>query len=504
MSAGTRPLVAIEGLTVDVAGRVVLDQVSITLEEGAAVGLVGASGCGKTTTALAVLGHLRDSMRRRAGTVRVRGAEVFPPPPWLRGRTVAYVPQDPGHTLNPYQKVGAALLDSLATPPPRRARRDAVVELLDRVGLPADREFARRYPHQLSGGQQQRIALAMALSRSPSLLILDEPTTGLDMVTKAGIVDELRRAHRSGTALLWISHDVETLAHSVDRVVTMSGGRLTSDRQPAVHGRERTPQQPGSREAVLLTAPSSLTSRGADPVLSVRGLTAGHPRAQPVLRDVDLDVEPGECVAVLGVSGTGKTTLARCLAGLHPPRSGALCLDGMPAPWDIHRRIRAQRAALQLVAQSPAEALHPRQSVRTALVRPLRLLRGVTDREQLENQINRLLLTVRLAPEHAERIPEELSGGERQRVALARALAARPRILVCDESTSALDSDTERDVLTVLEKARRDLGLAVLLITHSLDVAAGADRVVTVADSQIVATPERVAGAARDIGTRYV
>ncbi len=489
MSAGTRPLVAIEGLTVEVAGHVVLDQMQLTLEEGAAIGLIGPSGCGKTTTALAVLGHLRDNMRRRAGTVRVRGTEVFPPPPWLRGRTVAYVPQDPGHTLNPYQRVGAALLDSLTTPSPRRARRDAVVELLDRVGLPADPKFARRYPHQLSGGQQQRIALAMALSRSPALLILDEPTTGLDMITKAGIVDELSRVHHSGTALLWISHDVDTLARSVDRVVTMGGGRLTSERQPTGHGRERAPQQPDSHETVKLTATSSPMLRGAGPVLSVRGLTAGHSRAQPVLRDVDLHVAPGECVAVLGVSGTGKTTLARCLAGLHPPRSGALCLDGMPAPWDIRRRTRAQRAALQLVAQSPAEALHPRQTARTALVRPLRLLCGVTDREQLENQINQLLLTVRLAPEHADRLPEELSGGERQRVSLARALAAGPRVLVCDESTSALDSDTELDVLTVLEKARRDLGLAVVLITHSPDVAAGADRAVTVANSQIVETP---------------
>ncbi|GDY59713.1 hypothetical protein SVIO_103360 [Streptomyces violaceusniger] len=398
MSAGTRSLVAIEGLTVEVAGRVVLDQMHLTLAEGAAVGLIGPSGCGKTTTALAVLGHLRDGMRRRAGTVRVRGAEVFPPPTWLRGRTVAYVPQDPGHTLNPYQRVGAALLDSLTRLPPRRARRDAVVELLDRVGLPADPEFARRYPHQLSGGQQQRIALAMALSRSPALLILDEPTTGLDMVTKAGIVDELRRVHRSGTALLWISHDVETLARSVDRVVTMGGGRLTSGRHPTGHRRERAPQQPGSRETALLAAASSPTLHGAGPVLSVRGLTAGHPRTQPVLLDVDLDVAPGECVAVLGVSGTGKTTLARCLAGLHPPRSGALRLDGVLAPWDIRRRTRAQRAALQLVAQSPAEALHPRQTVRTALVRPLRLLRGVTDRERLQDEINRLLLTVRLAP----------------------------------------------------------------------------------------------------------
>ncbi|MFE0911268.1 ABC transporter ATP-binding protein [Streptomyces sp. NPDC058812] len=499
MSARELPLMAVEGLTVTAADRVVLDKVNLTIPEGAAVGLIGASGCGKTTTALAVLGHLRDGMRRSAGTVRVRGTEVFPVPPWLRGRTVAYVPQDPGHALNPYRRVGAALLDSLPVPPARRERRGLAGELLARVGLPGDHDFARRYPHQLSGGQQQRIALGMALGRSPALLILDEPTTGLDPATKEGIVDELRRMHRSGTALLWISHDVDTLALSVDRVVTMADGRLVSDRPPAVRERERvtliappggtTPpaRPPGDADEPAETERSALLATAAVPLLSVRGLTTGYSRARPVLYDVDVDVAPGECVAVLGVSGTGKTTLGRCLAGLHQPHAGALLLDGEPVQWDTRRRTRAQRAAVQLVAQNPAEALHPRQTVRTALVRPLRLLSGNTERHQLRAQVDRLLHMVRLRPGHADRLPGELSGGERQRVALARALAAGPRVVVCDESTSALDSETEAEILSVLDTARRDLGLAVLLITHSLDVAARADRLLTVSDGRIIA-----------------
>lgn len=492
MSAGQRPLVAVEKLTVNAGGRVVLDEVSLTVPEGAAVGLIGASGCGKTTTALAVLGHLREGMRRSSGTVRVQGSEVFPAPPWLRGRTVAYVPQDPGHALNPYRRVGAALLDSLPEPPTRRERPRAVAELLARVGLPTDRDFARRYPHQLSGGQQQRIALGMALGRAPALLVLDEPTTGLDPATKEGIVGELRRIHHSGTALLWISHDVDTLARSVDRVVTMAAGRVESDRPSAVREGRRGPvtlvappvEVPGNPGDARPTAPAPATRTG-EPVLRARGITTSYSGAHPVLSDVDLDVAPGECVAVLGVSGTGKTTLGRCLAGLHQPRAGTLSLDGEPVPWDARRRGRAQRAALQLVAQNPAEALHPRQTVRTALVRPLRLLRETTDRERLAAQVDDLLRTVRLRPEHANRLPGELSGGERQRVALARALAAGPRVVVCDESTSALDPDTEAEILSVLDDARRELGLAVVLITHSLDVAARADRVLTVADGRV-------------------
>lgn len=478
MSPATPPLAAIEELTVEVAERTVLDRVSLVIDNGSAIGLIGPSGCGKTTTALALLGHLREGMRRRGGTVRVRGTQVFPAPSWLRGRTVAYVPQDPGHTLNPYRRIGAALLDSLPTPPPRREQPAAVAQLLECVGLPTQPSFARRHPHQLSGGQQQRVALALALSRSPALLVLDEPTTGLDVIAKASIVDELRRIHRAGTALLWISHDVDTLTRSVDQVITMHDGRLTDDGPSADQ-----PRSPARAEVSLTTAPRPPSA--STPLLSVRALTAEYSRAIPVLHDIDLTLTPGECVAVLGVSGTGKTTLARCLAGLHPPRNGTLLLDGVSVPWEVRRRSRAQRAALQLVAQSPAQALHPRQTVRTALTRPLRLLRGITEHRQLHVEVDRLLQTVLLSPSRADRLPGELSGGERQRVSLARALAAGPRALLCDESTSALDPDTEHEVLDVLERARRDLGLATLLITHSLDVAARADRVVTVAEGRI-------------------
>jgi peptide/nickel transport system ATP-binding protein len=220
----------------------------------------------------------------------------------------------------------------------------------------------------------------------------------------------------------------------------------------------------------------------AGPVLAGSGLTARYPGGPPVLRGVDLEVRSGEVLAVLGVSGVGKTTLARCLAGLHPPEAGAVVLDGGPLAPDVRRRNRAERAAVQLVAQNPAETLHPRQTVHTALTRPLRLLRGITNAADVRAEVGRLLEEVGLVPDQATALPAELSGGQRQRVALARALAARPRVLVCDEVTSALDTVTQAAVLELL----RRLALTIVLITHDPAVATGvADRVLVLADGRV-------------------
>jgi peptide/nickel transport system ATP-binding protein len=491
MSRAVRPLAAVEDLSIDVAGRPLLSGICFTLPPGGSLGLVGASGSGKTTTALALLGHVRGGMTHTGGMALVRGTPVLPaPPPWLRGETVGYLPQEPGQSLNPYQRIGTTVLIAVGRPIARPRRAAVVARLLERAGLPGEPEFARRFPHQLSGGQQQRVALAVALARDPALLILDEPTTGLDSITKADVLAELARIHDTGVAMLWVSHDLSMLRGTVDRLLVFDQGRVVED--------ETTRQvldQPSSAAAVSLVraiprydvsdvpATSGVTGR---PVLVAEGIVAAHRKGPEVLKGVDLTARSGECLAVLGVSGVGKTTLARCLAGLHRPLSGTLLADGVPISFDVRQRTGQQRALVQFVAQDPADALHPRQSVRTAIARPLRVLRGVRSGAVLDEEVARLLSAVRLPVEYAGRLPGELSGGERQRVALARALAARPRVLVCDEITSALDMVAQAAVLDLLAEMRRELGLAVVLITHDLAMAAGAaDRLVVLADGRV-------------------
>jgi peptide/nickel transport system ATP-binding protein len=470
----TTPLLRVEGLSLRAGERTLVDRVGFIVAPGETVGLAGPSGSGKTTVALAVLGHCRDGVTHAGGTVLLDGRPMLPaPPPGMRGSVVGYVGQDPGASLNPFRTVGKSV---------------GSVAALERVGLPAG--LARRYPHQLSGGQQQRVALAIALARRPRLLVLDEPTSGLDLLATAEVTAELLRLREGGTALLWVGHDLTTLAGAADRLLVLAGGRLVEQGPTAevlthprsTTGRALVAARPLKRHVHATTLRESGFAAIPEPVLRASGLAARYPKGPPVLQGVDLEVRSGEILAVVGVSGVGKTTLARCLAGLHPSESGAILLDGAVLAADVRRRSRTQKAAVQLVAQNPAEALHPRQTVHTALARPLRLLRGIMRAAEVRAEVARLLDAVGLAPDHTAALPAELSGGQRQRAALARALAARPRVLICDEVTSALDTITQAAVLELL----RGTELAVVLITHDPTVAAGvADRVLVLADGRV-------------------
>jgi peptide/nickel transport system ATP-binding protein len=587
----TTGFLAVEGLRLETGDGAVLDGVDLSLGQGEALAVVGASGSGKTTLALALLGHLRDGIRHTGGRVRVRGADVLPrPPAGVRGALLGYVGQDPGAALNSYARIRTTLLTATGRVP-RGKRNVTVRRLLERVGLPGDADFARRYPHQLSGGQQQRVVLASALARDPAVLVLDEPTTALDPLAKAEVVRELRALRERGIGMVWISHDLTAARGFADRVVVLDGGRVAEEGPAervltapesaagrrlvaatrsagdaatgfAATGRQASaapsglvaqfpapprgatepqraspdllsgtdpgpgpsaePVGPGprpgdgrptddSRRAEPRTAfpetgaPATVAARENGhpvpqanapnsvqatngPVLQASGLVARH-GATTVLHGVDLTVQQGECLAVLGVSGVGKSTLARCLTGLHPVAGGTVTLRGAPLARDVRRRSRPERAALGLVAQNPAEALHPRQDVRTALVRPLKRLCRVTDRAELDVHVRELLESVHLPTELASRLPGELSGGQRQRVALARALAGRPAVLVCDEVTSALDTVAQEGVLRLLAELRDRTGLAVVLITHDARVAQTAsDRVLVLADGQVAAT----------------
>ncbi|RSN63559.1 ABC transporter ATP-binding protein [Amycolatopsis sp. WAC 04182] len=441
-------VVRISDLRLLAGDTAILDGVDLTIGEGEAVALAGPSGAGKTSLALAVLGHQRPGVRRTGGTVEVSGP-------------VGYLGQDPGSLLNPYARVAS----TLRTAAGRRVPREFVDALLDRVALPAS--LARRYPHQLSGGQQQRVALAVALARAPRLLVLDEPTTALDLLAKAEVLAEIRRLREEGVSLLWITHDLAAVRDLVDRAVVLDGGRLSAPAD-AMNG----------PFLAKFARNGPFMARGSE-VLRAEKLTAGY-RGAPVLTEVGLSVGRGECLAVLGVSGAGKSTLARCLAGLHRPDAGTVTRQGDPLKPDVRDRDTKERAAVALVAQNPAEALHPRQTVRTALTRPMRLLRGIKSREEQDEKVAELLEAVGLDSTMAPRLPGELSGGQRQRVALARALAADPEVLICDEVTSALDAATQAEVLALLNELRARRGLAVVLITHDAGVAASASDRVTV------------------------
>ena len=552
--AAPGPGLEVSGLRVETrAGPPVVDEVSFVLRPGEAMGLVGESGSGKTTVALALLGYARPGLRIAGGTVSIGGENILrlsgPELRAVRGRRVSYVPQNAGQALNPSMRIGQQVAGLMDAHLPEGASGAAVAAALRRVSLPADPEFGRRYPHQLSGGQQQRLALAMAFACRSEVVVLDEPTTGLDVMTQGRILAELSRLGReTGTGVVFVSHDLAAVAAVAGRVAVMYGGRIVEEGPTGqviaapvhpytaglvasvpVHTRRDqltgipgtavgvadrpagcpfaprcpaatsacTQQMPPATEVAagrlvrcwhwLQAPPAVRPARPAGPamagraaLLDVRALTAGYGRRRPesvAVRDVSFAIRPAECLALVGESGSGKSTIARAVIGLHPPMSGEITFAGSALAARARDRDREARRRIQIVFQDPHDSLNPRRTVADAIARPLALF-GDGPRAGARAEVMALLERVRLPGRLAESYPAELSGGERQRVAIARALAARPDLLLCDEVTSALDVSVQAAVLDLLGSLQRELGLALLFITHDLGVVSSvADRV---------------------------
>ncbi|WP_234327357.1 ATP-binding cassette domain-containing protein [Streptomyces sp. NRRL WC-3742] len=488
-------------------GAAVLDGVRLDLAPGRILALVGASGSGKTTLALAALGEIRPGLAVTGGSVRLAGEPVLGLPQRalrrLRGRHCGYVPQDPRTSLAPTLRVAEQIGEFLrARAVPKTERPERVRAALRAARLPDDPAFLRRLPHQLSGGQRQRVALAAALAHRPDLLVLDEPTSALDPATARALLADVRRLRADGgPAVLLVAHDLAQVAEVADEVAVLDGGRVV-ERGPVAQVLARPASAAGKLlvDSVRVTAPPKAVAASGAPVLELTGLTARRGDTT-VLDGIDLALAPGDCLSVVGPSGGGKTTLLRCLTGLHSQWTGELRLGGEPVAPGVRARGRAQLRRLQLVPQDPQDSLNPRHRVGAALARPLRLYRPELDAAAVRAEVRRLLERVGLTPEHAERYPSGLSGGQRQRVALARALAAGPEVLLCDEATSALDPPTAATVLALLDELRRESGVAMVVVTHDLTVPARlGGHLAVLADGTIreAGTVERVLAAPAD------
>ncbi|MFR9729589.1 ABC transporter ATP-binding protein [Saccharopolyspora sp. MS10] len=490
-------VVDVGDLTITLAAKTLVARVSFTLPAGAVTALVGESGSGKTTTGLALLGEHPHGAEVE-GTVLVADQRVSPGVPPEPG-TIGYIPQHPAAALNPVRRVGSVLREIARrhlgpTPrPERRARvRDAVSTALRRARIPEGEALLDRYPHQLSGGQQQRIVLAQALVCDPAVIIADEPTTGQDALTRGQIVDELRALAEQGIAVLLLTHDLDVVRRLAHHVLVMRAGAVVeSGPVDEVFG---TPRHEYTR---LLVGSQPDGSAPPDPgptdsapaLLAARQLVAGHRhrgRNAETLHGVTLDVRPRERIALVGRSGSGKTTLARCLAGLHPPRSGSIALDGVRLPGLFRRRSAEQIAAVQYVFQDARASFNEFVTVREQVARTATRLRGL-DARQAALRADDWFERVGLDREITHRRPESLSGGELQRAALVRALLAEPRLLICDEITSGLDTITQAGLLALLRQLQGDAACALVLITHDLGVVADlADRVAIVENGRVV------------------
>jgi peptide/nickel transport system ATP-binding protein len=460
----------------------IVDDVSFDVARGEVLALIGESGSGKTTIALSLMGYGRGgaaiSGRIRVGDATLDGADGASLAR-QRGRSITYVAQSAAVAFNPARRVidqviEPALIHRTESAEAARAR---AIDLFSALALPSPETIGSRYPHEMSGGQLQRLMAAMALITQPDLVIFDEPTTALDVTTQVGVLQAFRRVVRQqGATGVYVSHDLAVVAQMADQILVLNRGRVREHNQ--VGALLEAPSDDYTQRLIAAAHPVVKARMDApakpEPLLEIAGLFAGYGPvdrqgrpAHPVLSDVSLTIGRGAAVGVIGESGSGKSTVARVVAGLLPPAVGSVSLAGEPLAPTVSGRTREQLRRIQIVFQNADVALNPAHNVGEILGRVLRFyhdLRGA----DAQRRVAELLDLIRLPAALAERRCDELSGGQKQRVNLARALAAKPDIILCDEVTSALDTVVRGAILDLLADLRRDLGVAYLFISHDI------------------------------------
>ncbi|TPN85638.1 ABC transporter ATP-binding protein [Mesorhizobium sp. CU2] len=488
-------------------GREIVSDVGFEIAPGEILCLIGESGSGKTTVSTALLAHVRAGARIASGQISIGDVDVLSQTPRsllsLRGKTVAYVAQDPTSAFNPAIRILDQMIEvALCHGWDRKTARTRAIEILAEVSLPTHDDFLCRFPHQVSGGQLQRLGIAIAMMLEPAVLVLDEPTTGLDVATQAIVLKLVRQLCTDhGIAALYVTHDLAVVAAIADRVAVMRNGRIVET--DAAGPFFKAPSHDYSRE-LLQAAPDPALARprtgmalgaSAQPILRVAGLAARYGLA-PVLNEVSFEVHAGECLAIVGESGSGKTTLSKCIVGQHTQQNGLVELDGVALHARSRNRSLKARRELQYIFQSPFSALNPRKTVGESIGMAHNLVAG--SKKNRSQAVVEALTKVGLRADQATLRPDRLSGGERQRVCIARALICKPKVLVCDEITSALDVVVQEAILDLLVRLRDEEGLAMLFVTHNLAV------VRNLADRVLVLDKGKTAeiGATEDVLTR--
>ena len=487
--------------------RPIVKGVTFEVRPAEVVALIGESGSGKTTIALSALAYSKPGLEFSSGEVRLHGTDILTLPPQeqraLRGKRVAYLAQSAAANFNPALKIGkqvteSAVLHGLLSQEEADRRAESLYHALE---LPEPERLGGRYPHQVSGGQLQRLMAAMALCGKPDLLVLDEPTTALDVTTQIEVLKAIKEVIRDeGSAAIYVTHDLAVVAQIADRIVVLYNGAV-QEQGPAdqIIGR---PAHPYTRRLMAAVRPSPAAGQDADageevqhdpPALEAMNITAGYgkvPRSglpvATILQDVNLTVERGHVVGMIGESGCGKSTLARVLAGLLPAAVGDIRLEGRSLASSLKERSRDELRKVQIVFQMADTALNPRQRIGDILGRPAEFYLGLKG-DKKRRRVAELLQMVELPVEFAHRYPQELSGGQKQRVNLGRALAAGPDVLLCDEVTSALDTIVGANIIELLKGLRRDLGVSFVFISHDLStVASFADEIVVLYAGRVV------------------
>ncbi|MCC2596232.1 ABC transporter ATP-binding protein [Pusillimonas sp. MFBS29] len=503
---------------------VAIQDVSLSLEKGDILGVVGESGAGKSTIGNAVIGLLEPPGKMTAGTVLLNGERIdtLPAPAFrkVRGRRIGMIFQDPLTSLDPLQTIESQLVETMQVHLDINANeaRERAIALLESVGIEQAAVRLKLYPHQFSGGMRQRVVIALALCCEPEVIIADEPTTALDVSIQAQILDLLRKlCKEKQVGMIIITHDMGVIAEITDRVAVLYRGKLVEEgatRQ--ILGRPEHPYTKSLISAVprsdiklsrfpmvsyieadnthirnessnlatameWIGAQQDFGEQSDSPLIQVQDLgmrfvlkdafLKRHRITLDAVKDVNFSINKGEVFGLVGESGSGKSTVARLIAGLYQTRSGSVSFNGsVITALNDQKAINAFRRQIQMVFQDPFSSLNPRMRILDIVAEPIRFHKLAATEAATRRIVGGLLDYVGLGEQALSRFPHEFSGGQRQRICIARALATRPRFLICDEPTSALDVSIQAQILNLLKDLQESLGLTMLFISHDLPV----------------------------------
>ncbi|WP_417809423.1 ABC transporter ATP-binding protein [Thioclava sp.] len=501
----------VSGLTISVRAegveRDLVSDLSFTLARGETIAIAGESGSGKSLTSLAIMGLLPPpALRVSAGAITLNGTDLTALPETkmraIRGDRIAMIFQEPMTSLNPVLSIGLQLTEAIrAHEPISKSEASArALEALKAVRISEPERRMTQYPHELSGGMRQRVMIAMALALRPDVLIADEPTTALDVTVQREVLDLLRDLQREmGTAIILITHDMGVVAEMAERVIVMQQGRAVE--QGAVNDIFATPRAQYTRD-LLAAVPRMGDGSGAvlsdaqtGTVASLRdvqvrfdirgGILSRVTHRVHAVENVSFDIRAGETFSLVGESGCGKSTIAKALVGLVP-HQGRIEVAGHTLGGLNGNDMKALRRDVQIVFQDPMAALDPRMRVGDLVAEPL-VIHDIATPEQRRARVAELFERVGLTPDHLDRYPHEFSGGQRQRICIARALALQPKLIIADESVSALDVSVQARVLDLLDALKGEFGIAYLFISHDMAVVENiSDRVAVMYMGQIV------------------
>ena len=524
-----QPLLEIRNLRIDFlhdgSWREVVHGIDFDVMAGRTLGIVGESGSGKSVSSLSVMHLLPPKTSRiQADAMRLEGLDIkdFDEKRMadVRGKRIAMIFQEPMTSLNPVYRCGQQVSEMIRQHEKvtKKDARERVVSLFRQVMLPRPEAIYDSYPHELSGGQKQRVMIAMAIACHPQILIADEPTTALDVTVQKEILRLLRQLQQeTGMGMVFITHDLGVVAEIADDVAVMHHGEilergtvaqvlqhpqhpytqgLLACRPPMNVRLKKLPvvkefldgQWAGGKEQILRELQITDDERqrhlqalyAHEPLLKVEHLQTWYPLKKGIfgrvydhvkaVDDVSLEVYEGETLGLVGESGCGKTTLGRSILRLVEPTGGKVFFDGLEVTALTHAALRDFRKQAQIVFQDPYSSLNPRITVGEAIAEPMKVHGLETDRRRCRERVCELLEQVGLEATHYDRYPHEFSGGQRQRICIARALAVDPRLVICDESVSALDVSVQAQVLNLLNRLKEERHLTYIFISHDLGV----------------------------------